>query len=63
MTDRSSLLREVKGKATACKRCPLFKFATQTVFGDGPADAKVMLVGEQPGDQEDVLGLPRQPCG
>jgi DNA polymerase len=56
MTDRSSLLREVEGKAAACKRCPPFKFPTQTVFGDGPADAKVMLVG--PGDQEDVLGLP-----
>jgi uracil-DNA glycosylase len=52
------LLREVESKAAACKRCPLFKFDTQTVFGDGPADAKVMLVGEQPGDQEDLLGLP-----
>ena len=38
--------------------CPLFQNATQTVFGHGPADAPIMLVGEQPGDQEDRAGLP-----
>ncbi len=42
----------------ACRRCPLFEPATQPVFGEGPADAPVMFVGEQPGDQEDVIGRP-----
>ncbi len=47
------------GKAAAtCDRCPLFEHATQTVFGEGPADAPVVFVGEQPGDQEDLQGKP-----
>ena len=37
---------------------PLYKHATQTVFGEGPIDAAMMLVGEQPGDQEDLAGRP-----
>lgn len=41
-----------------CRRCPLYKLGTQTVFGAGPPDAPVMLVGEQPGDVEDRQGLP-----
>ena len=41
-----------------CTRCDLFKNATQTVFGEGPPDAAIMLVGEQPGDQEDLMGRP-----
>ena len=41
-----------------CRRCPLFEHATQAVFGEGPADAEVMFVGEQPGDQEDLAGQP-----
>ena len=41
-----------------CKRCPLWKPATQTVFGEGPANARVLVVGEQPGDQEDLSGHP-----
>jgi uracil-DNA glycosylase family protein len=45
-------------EAAHCTRCDLYKFATQTVFGAGPSDAKVILVGEQPGDQEDLAGLP-----
>ena len=45
-------------EAAACQRCPLFRDATQTVFGEGPRDAEVMLVGEQPGDQEDKQGHP-----
>jgi uracil-DNA glycosylase len=44
--------------AENCTRCPLYKNATQTVFGEGPADAPVVFVGEQPGDQEDLAGKP-----
>jgi uracil-DNA glycosylase len=44
--------------AAACKGCDLWKNATQTVFGEGPAEALVMFVGEQPGDQEDRQGHP-----
>jgi DNA polymerase len=44
--------------ATACRGCPLFIKATQTVFGEGPAGARIVLVGEQPGDQEDRAGKP-----
>lgn len=45
-------------KATGCTRCPLYRDATQTVFGEGPTGATLMLVGEQPGDQEDRAGRP-----
>jgi len=45
-------------QAAACTRCPLHQCATQTVFGEGPVDADVMVVGEQPGDQEDLAGKP-----
>src|SRR3954462_12263806 len=44
--------------ARVCTRCALYKPATQTVFGEGPLDAAIMFVGEQPGDQEDVAGRP-----
>ena len=44
--------------ARDCTRCHLFKHATQTVFGEGPLDASIMFVGEQPGDQEDLAGRP-----
>ncbi|MCC7345834.1 MAG: uracil-DNA glycosylase, partial [Variibacter sp.] len=44
--------------AADCERCPLYRNATQTVFGEGPADAPVVFVGEQPGDQEDLAGKP-----
>ena len=44
--------------AEHCERCPLYKNATQTVFGEGPAHASVVFVGEQPGDQEDLQGKP-----
>ena len=44
--------------ARRCTRCDLYKPATQTVFGEGPLDANVMFVGEQPGDQEDLAGRP-----
>lgn len=45
-------------EAAACTLCPLYRNATQTVFGEGPASAAIMLVGEQPGDQEDLAGRP-----
>jgi uracil-DNA glycosylase family protein len=51
-------LKLQKLKAKVCRACPLYKFATQTVFGEGPADARIVLVGEQPGNQEDILGRP-----
>ena len=44
--------------ARQCTRCNLYKHATQTVFGEGPLDAAIMFVGEQPGDQEDLAGRP-----
>ena len=44
--------------AASCQRCPLWQPATQTVFGTGPTTARMMLVGEQPGDQEDLAGAP-----
>ncbi|GAB3676101.1 UdgX family uracil-DNA binding protein [Salinisphaera aquimarina] len=45
-------------QARTCRRCPLWEPATQTVFGEGPRDARVMIVGEQPGDAEDLAGRP-----
>jgi DNA polymerase len=53
--DSLSSLRE---EAAGCRACHLWKDATQTVFGEGPAHAQVMLVGEQPGDKEDLAGKP-----
>ena len=49
---------ELKNEAADCTRCDLYKYATQTVFGEGPADAAILFVGEQPGDQEDLAGRP-----
>lgn len=49
-----ALLKEARG----CRRCDLYKHATQTVFGEGPLDASIVFVGEQPGDQEDLAGSP-----
>jgi uracil-DNA glycosylase family protein len=51
-------LTVVAAEARTCRRCPLYRNATQTVFGEGPASARIMLVGEQPGDQEDLAGRP-----
>ncbi len=48
----------VRQEAMGCTRCDLYKCGTQTVFGEGPVDAKIMFVGEQPGDQEDLAGKP-----
>ncbi|WP_459557071.1 uracil-DNA glycosylase family protein [Lacunimicrobium album] len=44
--------------AMSCRGCPLYQDATQTIFGEGPINAKLMLVGEQPGDKEDLEGKP-----
>ncbi len=49
---------KVRAEARGCTRCPLYKTGTQTVFGEGPVRAKVLMVGEQPGDQEDLAGRP-----
>ena len=54
----SAGLAALREAAAGCRGCPLHRDATQTVFGAGPADARVMLVGEQPGDQEDRRGKP-----
>jgi DNA polymerase len=54
----SKLLDELRKEAQSCRACPLWKNATQTVFGAGDPHAKAMLVGEQPGDEEDRTGLP-----
>lgn len=50
--------KALRSEAAGCTRCHLYKQATQTVFGEGPIDAALMLVGEQPGDQEDLAGRP-----
>lgn len=51
-------LETLRDEAAQCRACPLWKDATQTVFGEGPKTAKLMLVGEQPGDKEDLAGQP-----
>ncbi|WP_244427103.1 UdgX family uracil-DNA binding protein [Methyloferula stellata] len=54
----NAALTQLAAEAAGCERCPLYKDATQTVFGEGPASASIMMVGEQPGDQEDRTGHP-----
>lgn len=51
-------VRALREAAIGCRACPLWRDATQTVFGEGPARAAIMLVGEQPGDREDREGRP-----
>jgi len=51
-------LSKLEEAAAHCTRCPLYLNATQTVFGEGPATAAIMMVGEQPGDKEDIAGRP-----
>ena len=58
MTSAATALRRVRAEASGCRRCPLHANATQTVFGEGPVPCAVMLVGEQPGDREDIEGHP-----
>jgi uracil-DNA glycosylase len=57
-TRAADALSEAREQAAHCRDCPLWKNATQAVFGEGREPAKIMLVGEQPGDQEDVAGRP-----
>src|SRR4051812_49766849 len=51
-------LAALRSEENICQRCPLYKNATQAVAGEGPKSASMMLVGEQPGDQEDRAGQP-----
>jgi len=54
----ASSLRDLREEAATCRACPLWRNATQTVFGEGPPHAEAVLVGEQPGDKEDLSGKP-----
>jgi DNA polymerase len=54
----SALLEGLRSRAAGCTDCPLYAHATQTVFGEGSVRARIMLVGEQPGDAEDRQGHP-----
>ena len=58
MPAAATTLKAVAREAAGCTLCPLYRNATQTVFGEGAARATLMLVGEQPGDQEDLQGHP-----
>jgi uracil-DNA glycosylase len=58
VNDPKQALALLAAEAESCTRCSLYRNATQTVFGEGPADASLMLIGEQPGDQEDLTGRP-----
>jgi DNA polymerase len=57
-TEPQEILERLAAEAAGCRACDLWRNATQTVFGQGPADARIFLVGEQPGDQEDRAGQP-----
>ena len=56
--DADDDIETLREQAADCRACPLWKDATQTVFGEGPQTARLMLVGEQPGDKEDLAGKP-----
>jgi len=58
INDPEAALKLLAEEARGCTRCDLYKNATQTVFGEGPVNARIMLIGEQPGDQEDLTGRP-----
>ena len=58
MAPTSPSLKMLREQAAGCRACPLWKNATQTVFGEGPQHAQIVLVGEQPGDKEDLAGKP-----
>jgi DNA polymerase len=57
-TASGSSLKTLREEASRCRACHLWKNATQTVFGEGPQHAQITLVGEQPGDKEDLAGKP-----
>jgi uracil-DNA glycosylase len=56
--ERGARWERLRAQAARCRNCPLYAPATQTVFGEGPVAARLMLVGEQPGDREDRAGRP-----
>lgn len=56
--DKSAQIEALRREAAGCRACPLWQNATQTVFGEGPAEADILFVGEQPGDREDRAGHP-----
>src|SRR2546423_10737391 len=56
--DVATALEQARREARDCRACPLWEGNTQTVFGTGPSDARVMAIGEAPGEQEDLQGLP-----
>ena len=58
MAADDAALAALKDDAAGCRSCPLWENATQTVFGEGPVETRLMLVGEQPGDKEDLAGRP-----
>ncbi|MFW2541808.1 UdgX family uracil-DNA binding protein [Primorskyibacter sp. 2E107] len=58
VTEAPATLEDAQAAARTCRRCGLCEAATQTVWGEGPAQAPLMIVGEQPGDQEDLAGRP-----
>lgn len=55
---RAGSLAALRAAAEGCRACPLWEAATQTVFGEGPEDARILVLGEQPGDMEDLSGRP-----
>lgn len=57
-TPEDDSLAALRAAAAGCRRCELWEDATRTVFGEGPDDARVLVVGEQPGDEEDLRGRP-----
>ena len=56
--DKSAQIEALRRETAGCRACPLWQNATQTVFGQGPAEADILFVGEQPGDREDRAGHP-----
>ena len=58
MATITGTLNQVREQARGCTRCPLYKTGTQTVFGEGPSAARILMIGEQPGDQDDLVGKP-----
>ena len=58
MINMAPSLKTLREEAAGCTRCDLYRRGTQTVFGEGARHARVMFVGEQPGDQEDKQGRP-----
>ena len=54
----SAALQKLRDEASGCRRCDLYRDATQTVFGEGPVTARLVLMGEVPGDREDTEGHP-----